>query len=107
MANKKKTAKTVDKGYEVDWNSEDAKKSPRERTEALRPSKKEFFDDSDRYTQGAEDIDRELSAALLPVITRYRTMGYSVRDITGMIVRTAIEIEQNINSHWHDSHGGE
>ena len=54
--------------------------------------KTRLFDENDRWTQKAMDLDTEIRAVIAPIILKFIDEGYSPRDIEYVASQTAHDI---------------
>ena len=52
-----------------------------------------LFDENERYTQAALDLDAETAKAVQVIFDRYVTAGYSVRDVSFLMQKAINELE--------------
>ena len=55
--------------------------------------KKSLFIDGEKYSEDAFSLDKDVMAAMKPIMRKYREMGYSARQISHVINLAVYDLE--------------
>jgi hypothetical protein len=55
--------------------------------------KKSLFDEDERYTPIASDLDLEVHKALLPIFEKYFALGITIREIAYLMHNSVLDVE--------------
>jgi hypothetical protein len=62
--------------------------------------KAELFDEDERYSPAANDLDREINEAVASIMARYIESGYSIRDVEYIAMGAVREVALSALLNW-------
>lgn len=51
----------------------------------------------DAWSQDAQDLEQEVTVALQPLMAKYRSLGYSVREICHIMIESSMVVTMDAN----------